>query len=316
MSKKFGVDISYANGNVDFNALKSAGVEFVILRCGFGNDMAHQDDAQYFANLKKCEEHRMPYGVYLYSYATNTDMAKSEAAHALRLLKNSNPVYGVWYDVEDKTQANSDLVSICETFCDTVKEAGYYVGIYSFLAWFKNQLSSNRLDKYPKWVAQWNNTLTYGKDCDIWQFTDAYQIGGKGFDGNYSYKEFATKTPIAPTPSAPVVTPPAPAPQPASNTYTVQSGDTLSGIASRYGTTYQNLANLNGIANPNLIYPGQVLKVSGSVASAPTAQTYVVKSGDTLSGIASKYGTTYQAVAAKNGISNPNLIYPGQVLKI
>ena len=100
-------------------------------------------------------------------------------------------------------------------------------------------------------------------------------------------------------------------------TYTVKSGDTLSGIASKYGTTYQELAKLNNIENPSLIYPGQVLKISSNGVDTNVAtKTYTVQKGDTLSGIASKYGTTYQELAKKNGISNPNLIYVGQVIKI
>lgn len=99
-------------------------------------------------------------------------------------------------------------------------------------------------------------------------------------------------------------------------TYTVQSGDTLSGIAARYGTTYQHLAAINGISNPDLIRVGQVIKIFGSAPAASSASTYTVKSGDTLSGIAARYGTTYQAIAALNGISDPNKIYAGQVLKI
>lgn len=102
---------------------------------------------------------------------------------------------------------------------------------------------------------------------------------------------------------------------PAQQTYTVQSGDTLSGIAAAYGTTWQHLAELNGLADPNTIYPGQVLVVDGS-APAPAAQTYTVQSGDTLSGIASAYGTSWQRLADINGIADPNLIYPGQVLTI
>ena len=99
------------------------------------------------------------------------------------------------------------------------------------------------------------------------------------------------------------------------NSYVVKSGDTLSGIASRYGMSTSSLASLNGISNANLIYPGQVLKVSGS-SNGSSATTYTVKSGDSLSGIASRYGTTVSALASLNGISNPNWIYPGQVLKI
>ena len=96
-------------------------------------------------------------------------------------------------------------------------------------------------------------------------------------------------------------------------TYAVKSGDTLSGIAEKYGTTYQHLAEINGISNPNLIYPGQVIKINGATTNT---KTYTVKSGDTLSDIAAMYGTTYQHLASINGISNPNLIYVGQVIKI
>ncbi|EHB6453951.1 LysM peptidoglycan-binding domain-containing protein [Enterococcus faecalis] len=93
-------------------------------------------------------------------------------------------------------------------------------------------------------------------------------------------------------------------------THVVQYGETLSSIAYQYGTDYQTLAALNGLTNPNLIYPGQVLKVNGSAVS----NVYTVQYGDNLSSIAAKLGTTYQALAALNGLANPNLIYPGQTL--
>ena len=92
--------------------------------------------------------------------------------------------------------------------------------------------------------------------------------------------------------------------------YTVRYGDTLSAIASRYGTSTSTLASINGISNPNWIYPGQVLKLSGGSST----RAYTVRSGDTLSGIASRLGTSWTSLKAKNGISNANLIYPGQAL--
>lgn len=106
----------------------------------------------------------------------------------------------------------------------------------------------------------------------------------------------------------------APIQAPATSTYTVQAGDTLSSIADKFGTSYQALASLNGISNPNLIYVGQVLRVNGS-ASASSVY-YTVRAGDNLSAIASRYGTSYQSIASLNGLSNPNLIYAGQTLRI
>ena len=110
-------------------------------------------------------------------------------------------------------------------------------------------------------------------------------------------------------------------------TYTVKAGDTLSAIASRYSTSSSTLALLNSLSNPNLIYVGQVLKVSSNASTSSstsssanstvtTAASYTVKAGDTLSAIAAKYGTTYQALASTNSISNPNDIYVGQVIKV
>ena len=87
---KKGVDISSANGNVSIEKIKKAGYDFVMIRCGYGSDIASQDDSQFENNVKKCEAAGVPWGAYLYSYALNTDEAKSEAHHVARLLKNKN----------------------------------------------------------------------------------------------------------------------------------------------------------------------------------------------------------------------------------
>ena len=93
----------------------------------------------------------------------------------------------------------------------------------------------------------------------------------------------------------------------------MRRGDTLWGIAQRYRTTVPQIAALNHIANPNLIYPGQQLEIPERNYSAAV---YTVQRGDTLWGIAQRYGTTVSYLADLNGISNPNLIYPGQVLRV
>lgn len=151
-----------------------------------------------------------------------------------------------------------------------------------------------------------------------WQWTSSGRLDG--YNGNLDLNEFyvdgagwdayaaVNGQPVPRPPSAPQ---PAPTPPP-SNTYTVKSGDTLSSIASKYSTTWQHLQAINGLSNPNLIFPGQVLRVTGE----PVSKTYVVRSGDTLSGIAGKFGTSWQHLQAINGLSNPNLIFPGQVLRV
>ena len=108
-----------------------------------------------------------------------------------------------------------------------------------------------------------------------------------------------------------------------SQTYTVKSGDTLGGIAAKFGTSVSVLAARNGIRNPNMIYAGQRLLISGSGGPAPSAPppptgnaTYRVRPGDTLGGIASRFNTSVSALASLNGISNPNMIYAGQTLRL
>ena len=112
---------------------------------------------------------------------------------------------------------------------------------------------------------------------------------------------------------------PTPTPTPSGETiYFVVKGDTLSRIASLYGTTYQKLAEYNGIANPNLIYPGQHIRIPEASGKVETI-IYVVKSGDTLSKIAKAYNTSWQKIYEDNKDvigKNPNLIYVGQKLII
>lgn len=111
-------------------------------------------------------------------------------------------------------------------------------------------------------------------------------------------------------------------PAAASTTYRVVAGDTLSSIAARFGTTWTAIASANHLANPNVIYPGQVLVIGGgSVASTAAASstaggTYTVRAGDTLSSIAARFGTTWTSLAAINRIANPNVIEVGQVLRL
>ena len=189
MQKK-GVDISEHNGSVDFQALKNAGVQFVIIRLGYGSDYVSQDDSRFSENVRKAETAGMPWGAYLYSYAKTAAMAKSEAQHALRLLAGKKPAYGVWFDVEDSQIANADLAATCQTFCGAMEAAGVYAGIYASLSWLNGKLNSPLLDKYDKWVAQWNSTCTYKKPYGIWQYTDKLVVSGKNFDGNWAYKDY------------------------------------------------------------------------------------------------------------------------------
>ena len=100
--------------------------------------------------------------------------------------------------------------------------------------------------------------------------------------------------------------------------HTVTRGETLSGIASRYGVSASALASANGITNPDRIHVGDTLTVPGSAtpATAPAASSYTVRSGDTLGSIASRAGTSIATLVSLNGLKNPNLVRIGQVLSL
>lgn len=104
--------------------------------------------------------------------------------------------------------------------------------------------------------------------------------------------------------------------QPSNNTqyYTVQPNDTLSGIATKFGTTYQSIAFLNRIDNPNWIYPGQRLKINRATQNNSSNRVHYVRYGETLSGLSYSLGVNYQTLLSKNNIANPNFIRVGQAI--
>lgn len=185
-----GIDVSEWNGDVDFAGLKGQ-IGFAILRCGYGGNYTFQDDTEFQANVAKCEAAGIPWGAYLYSYAQTPAMARDEAAHALRLLRGKRPLYGVWYDLEDASlPAGDTLTANCIAFGDALEEAGFYCGLYGSLYWMEHRLADPRLDRFDRWVAQWNSTLDYTGNCGMWQYTDKGVLGGKTFDLDYAYRDY------------------------------------------------------------------------------------------------------------------------------
>ena len=191
------------------------------------------------------------------------------------------------------------------------------------------------LGDYGIWLAEymdyaprgWNDYTepNYSGEYAMHQFTSSGAISGWDgpldlslfFGDATAWNLYAGATGQAvPAPQVQVYT--QPVAQTDGTTYIVQKGDTLSAIAERYGTTYQSLAAINNIPDANKIYPGQEIIVNGTQEAAPAASAvyYTIKPGDTLSGIASTYGTTWQWLAEMNDISDPNLIYPGNTIRV
>lgn len=316
MEKK-GIDISHHQGDIDFEKLKG-NIDFAMVRTSYGS---FYEDRKYKQNIKGLEKINVPYGLYHFSYATDVETAKKEASSFINLIKNYNPTYPVVIDIEysDRTAdvRKDTLVDIANVFCKMVEEAGYYAMIYANLDYFNNKLNSNVLDRYDKWLAQWTSKPTYNKPFGIWQYSSKGSVPGinGNVDLNISYKDYPS---IIKGNGATGNTEEPKKEEAKEINYVVKKGDTLTKIANKYNTTYQKLASYNNLKDPNKIYIGQIIKIPGTLTNINPV-TYVVKKGDTLSSIANKYGTDWQSLYQKNKDvigNNPNLIKPGQILKI
>lgn len=268
-------------------------------------------------------------GVYHYASGGN---ATAEADFFLDNIQGYIGEAMLVLDWESGENAQWGNPNWCKEFCDRVSaRTGINPVVYvqnSAVDQVAN-LTNNGL-----WIAQYADNNPMGWVDSPWntitvnhimhQYTSTGRING--WSGNLDLSLFYGDT-NAWLAYAGATGQPVPAPQPqtyeqpsvqsSDTTYIVQAGDTLSEIAQRFGTTYQHLADINGIANPNLIHVGQEIRIDGSEPTSNASEEYyTIQSGDTLSGIAECYGTTWQWLAEVNGIDNPNLIYPGKTIRV
>lgn len=176
------VDVSYANGVVDWEALKEAGVTAAYIRAGYGMDLKSQDDVQLARNVSECKRLNIPYGLYLYSYAETEKKLDGEVAHIIRLAKKYKPTLPIYYDLEETTIIHRVNKNI-ERMKEKVEDAGYKFGVYASLSWWNNLITA---DVGHKWVAHWAERCGYHKPCDLWQ-AGTIQVNDKTFDYNLQY---------------------------------------------------------------------------------------------------------------------------------
>ena len=191
---KIGIDISKWQGNVDFQKLKEANVEFVMIRLGYqtGFDKEIVLDKYYEQNIKLANKYGIKAGVYFYSYAKNTDDAKKQAEFVKKHIKNYKIDMPVAYDFEDWKNIGLAKLSIydinknAKKFLDEIKKDGYQVLNYGSKYYLENIWDID----YPTWLAHYTNKTNYSKDYKMWQLTENGLISGiQGFvDVNVIYE--------------------------------------------------------------------------------------------------------------------------------
>ena len=149
---KMGIDVSYHQGAIDWNAVKASGVQFAFVRAG---SFKSGTDAYFHQNMKGAIAAGIPVGIYVYSYATTTQMAANEALFAISVAKDYPVSYPIAYDIEDsyhKGMSMGDIQALINTFCNTIENAGYTPIVYSGKNFFNSKIGN--IPQY-KWLAQY-----------------------------------------------------------------------------------------------------------------------------------------------------------------
>lgn len=340
-----GIDVSQWQGNIDWQKVKGAGVQFAMLRAGYGRNNL---DTKFHRNAQGAAAAGIPVGLYWFSYALNVEIARKEAQYAVELAKKYKITWPIAYDLEYDTvsYAVKNGVTITKSlatqmaiaFCEEIKRLGYIPMVYTNLDYLNRYFDRSKLP-YDLWYAQYASTASVA-DKEIWQYSSKGGVPGiaGNVDMNHGYKDYGNGGDSKPDPA------PTPSPAPSGTTLNlavaVMQGKYGAGQDRKnaLGTRYQEVQDfINHIASASTdtlvaevmqgkygngetrktVLGGRYKAVQDKIdGKGSGAVYYTVRTGDTLSGIAAKYGTTYQKIAQMNGIANPNKIYAGQKIRV
>ena len=188
---KAGIDVSKWNGEIDWDKVKEAGVDYAIIRAGYRGSStgALVEDPYFRANMKGAVASGLQVGVYFFTQAVNEVEAVEEASAVLRMVREYNLDYPIFIDTEGAGgNGRADGLDVetrtlvCEAFCRTVENAGYEAGIYASRNWFNNNLETARLDDYYIWLAEYRSVPLYQGYYNMWQYTSKGKVNG--IEGN------------------------------------------------------------------------------------------------------------------------------------
>lgn len=322
-----GIDVSNWQRYINYNQVKASGIEVVYIKASEGTTYK---DPYFETNYQNAKANGLKVGFYHFLTARNTQQARAQAQFFASVISGKSPDCKLAMDYEQFYQGNSivEINQIAQAFMERLQElTGKEVIVYSNLNDARNVFNSEISSRYPLWLAYWGDYNNLQNISSNWQIFEGVQYTNKGvvpgINGYVDRNRFTQNILLEECTECPSTEPPEPEEGQENGQesyYIVKSGDTLSSIANIYNTTVQQIVEINGISNPNLIFPGQRLRIPvGSYNTEPNEMghiVYTVRRGDNLWNISRKYGTTVQEIAQLNNISNPNLIFPGQRLKI
>ena len=272
MKIQHGIDVSYYNGNLDWSAIKSAGVDFAILRAayrGYGDEGTLVKDSKFAEYIRGAQSYGIPVGAYIYSQAITTAEAVQEANYILNIVKNYSLDLPIVFDYEfspsSKGRTNlawaegelnkTKMTNITLAFCNTIKSAGYDVMVYANKTFLNKNIDHEVIEDagYEIWLAHYTKSTDYTGDYRIWQYTSTGRIPGiadKVFDCNFMYSgDIASSVKISDIPNQ-VYTGSEVVPS-----FTVTYGDNILVDGLDYVATYQNNSSI-GTATVNVLGAG------------------------------------------------------------
>lgn len=268
-----GIDVSKWQGAIDWKKVKASGVDFVIIRAGYGMNV----DPRFYENYAGAKAAGLNVGAYWYSYALSRQASEIEAECCKRTLAGKSFEMPIFYDIEEPNQLAKSAAfvsALITTFCTALEKAGYFAGLYMSRSPLQTKTTEDVRARFAIWAAEYNTRLNYRGVVGMWQksrFGKVYGISGNvdldecfvdypkiikngGFNG-FSRGEDADEgnsenTVAVEKPDLKRAT-----------YYTVKKGDTLTAIAKRYKTSVSALVKVNGIKDKNKIYEGQKIKI-------------------------------------------------------
>lgn len=175
------IDVSTWQGSIDFDKVKKSGIDYVILRAGYGREL-DQIDNRFVENYEKAKAAGLKVGAYWFSYSESVDEAFKEAEACLYCLGGRKLDMPLYYDLEIDSvmerMTKSEYTQMALNFCSVIESAGYRPGIYSSVSVYQTKLDHSRLlrDGISVWNAHWSERCTI--ECDVWQYSENGSVSG------------------------------------------------------------------------------------------------------------------------------------------
>ncbi len=317
MSEYRGIDVSRWQGHIDWAKVKAAGIQFAIIKAG-GSDAGFYTDPRWEENYRNAKANGIAVGAYYFvgPACTSAEASRADAQRFLSQLAGKQLEYPVYIDVEATAPvAKVGATAAAIAFCRAMEAAGYYAGIYSSTySGFRDRLDDSKLTPFTHWVAQYASRCTYGGAYGIWQYSSSGRVSGinGNVDLDVSYVDYPSIIKAggfngyAKQGSTQPITP-------------VQPHKTVDELAREVlaGKWGNGDDRKNRITAAGYDYAAVQAKVN-ELLGASAATYYTVRSGDTLSAIARKYGTTVAAIQKLNPslIRNVNQIQVGWKIRV